>query len=391
MIEAKSKSNVIATGLAMFSMFFGAGNVVFPLTLGQSAQDQNIFAIMGLLITAVGVPFLGLMSMSLFDGDYKKFFARLGKVPGFLIALVIMGLIGPFGALPRCIALSYSTSQMFFPSIANLGIEIFSIAASVVIFLLTFRKNRIVDLLGYVLTPILLGSLAIIIVKGVLFSEASPASTFTAGDSFLHGLKEGYQTMDLLGAFFFSSVVISCLKKDPRATREATHRQILSLMAKASLIGASLLALVYIGFSFVAAFNADSLKGVPTDLLLGQIAMNVLGPYAGIVACVAVTMACLTTAIALACVFAEFLHYDLTLGKLGYIPSLLLTLFVSYFIAVLNFNEIARMLAPILQILYPSLIVLSLLNLFYKVYKFEPIIIPVLLVLGLTLIDYFFL
>lgn len=391
MIETKSKSSIMATGLAMFSMFFGAGNVVFPLTLGQVAQNQNVYAIIGLLITAVGVPFLGLMSMSLFDGDYKKFFSRMGTIPGFLIALVIMGLIGPFGALPRCIALSFSTTQIFFPSVASLGIEWFSLGSCLLIFLLTFRKNSIIDVLGYILTPILLGSLAIIIVKGIIFSPTAPQASITAAEGFLHGLQEGYQTMDLLGAFFFSSVVISCLKQDPRASQEMTHKKILSLMGKASLIGATLLALVYIGFSFVAAFNAESLTGVNTDLLLGQIAMNVLGPYAGILACVAIATACLTTAIALACVFAEFLHYDITRGKIGYIPALVVTLFASYFIAVMNFNEIARFLTPVLQILYPALIALSLLNLFYKLYRFEPIVIPVTVVLFLSLAGYLWL
>src|SRR5688572_6620310 len=117
-MQNSARSNTIATGLAMFSMFFGAGNVVFPLAIGQYAQDKNIFAIIGLLITAVGVPFLGLISMTLFDGDYRRFFARMGKIPGFLSALVIMGLIGPFGALPRCIALSYSTVSTYIPGVS---------------------------------------------------------------------------------------------------------------------------------------------------------------------------------------------------------------------------------------------------------------------------------
>jgi len=99
-MEVKSRTTVWATGFAMFSMFFGAGNVVFPLELGLGAQSQNIWAIAGLLITAVGVPFIGLISMTLFNGNYHHFFERIGKVPGFIVAALIMGLIGPFGALP---------------------------------------------------------------------------------------------------------------------------------------------------------------------------------------------------------------------------------------------------------------------------------------------------
>ena len=95
-----SKTNIIAIGFAMFSMFFGAGNVVFPLALGQYAQDHNFYAILGLLITAVGVPFAGLMAMTLYNGDYKKFFERIGPLPGFAVAAIIMGLIRPSVRFP---------------------------------------------------------------------------------------------------------------------------------------------------------------------------------------------------------------------------------------------------------------------------------------------------
>jgi LIVCS family branched-chain amino acid:cation transporter len=117
--------------------------------------------------------------------------------------------------------------------------------------------------------------------------------------------------------------------------------------------------------------------------------LKVLGPYAGPIACVAVALACLTTAIALACIFAEFVHYDLTMGKVGYIPALIITLFISYFISVLNFVEIVKFLTPILHILYPALIVLCILNMAYKLFRFQPILIPFCLTLLLSLAGYF--
>ncbi len=386
MIEEKSNVNIVATGLAMFSMFFGAGNVVFPLLVGIEAKDHNFFAMLGLLITAVGVPFLGLLAMTLYDGDYKSFFNRIGKAPGFVVAALIMGLIGPFGALPRCIALSYSTTEMFFP---GMSLPIFSLISCLLIFLLTFRKNQIVDVLGYYLTPLLLGSLAIIIVKGMIYSPSAPEASMTAFNAFTMGFSQGYQTMDLLGAFFFSSVVIACLKPTKEGA-PSNHRRILRLMGKASLIGASLLALIYIGFSFVSAFNAADLASVAKDQILGQVALHVLGPNAGIVACIAVAMACLTTAIALACVFAEFLHYDITFGKIGYIPSLIATLVISFFVSIMNFNMIIEFLAPILQILYPALIVLSIMNILYKLYDVKVVVWPVALTLAASLIHYFY-
>lgn len=381
-----SLANTIATGFAMFSMFFGAGNVVFPLAIGQYAKSQNFFAILGLLITAVGVPFLGLIAMTLYNGNYKSFFERIGKVPGFLISLLIMGLIGPFGAIPRCIALSYSTSKLFLP---NISIEIFSVISCLIIFLFTIRRSRIIDILGYYLTPILLLCLGVIIIKGLITTSALPVSFEPSFSVFLKGLNEGYQTMDLLGAFFFSSVVVAGLRKDIDTSDPASSKKIIRLAIQASIIGASLLALIYIGFSFVAAYHSENIKDIPQDLLIGTIAINILGPYAGFVACIAVALACLTTAIALAAVSAEYIHKDLTFNKVSYPISLLITLIISYYVSTLNFTGIVLMLAPILQIIYPSLIVLSILNLLYKVYHFKTVKSIFFSVLILSLLLYF--
>lgn len=380
-------SNTLATGLAMFSMFFGAGNVVFPLALGQYAQSNNIYAIIGLLITAVGVPFAGLIAMTLFHGNYRHFFSRMGNGPGYLITIIIMALIGPFGALPRCIALSYSTASTYMPGIS---LPVFSAFSCLLILLLTIKRSSIVDILGYVLTPFLLGALAIIILKGFYFSPAAPISPDSPATVFLEGLKQGYQTMDLLGAFFFSSVVLVCLKKGLPTHEMSNMSLLLKLTLRASLIGALLLSLVYIGFSYLAAFHSHHLEGIKADELISQIAVQVLGDQAGIVVCAAVALACLTTAIALCSVFAEYLHEDITQYKLHYGACVVVTLIVTYFISTLNFTVLISFLAPILQVCYPSLLTLSLFNLLYKLYQIRIVKLPVYAVFLMSLAYYFF-
>src|SRR5690554_6254558 len=114
MTAKSAQLNIFAIGMAMFSMFFGSGNTVFPVFIGQMAQEQAGAAIGGLLITAVLVPFFGLVCISLFDGKYLDFFKRLGVVPGWGIAILIMSLIGPFAAIPRCIVIAYATFSTFF-------------------------------------------------------------------------------------------------------------------------------------------------------------------------------------------------------------------------------------------------------------------------------------
>jgi len=384
-MQQANKSATIATGLAMFSMFFGAGNVVFPLALGQMAQDQNFYAILGMLVTAVGVPFAGLIAMTLFHGDYEAFFARIGKIPGFILVIVIMGLIGPFGAIPRCVALSYSTAKAFMPGVS---LPLFSGISCVLIWLFTIKRNSIIDTLGLILTPLLLGSLAIIIVKGLFAFGEAPVATHDSWEIFLKGLIDGYQTMDLLGAFFFSSVIIIGLNAGAPSDAPI-DRSLIGTALKASCIGASLLALTYIGFSYIASFHSLALENVSSDELISMISVQVLGSNAAIIACIAVSLACLTTAIALVAVFAEFLHKDITVDKIGYGSSLLLTLVITFFVSTLNFNGIAAFLGPVLQICYPALIVLCIVNILYKLYQFKPVKIPVLVTFLISIAAYF--
>ncbi len=369
MQEAK-RSNIVATGLAIFAMFFGAGNIVFPLAVGQITQGYIPFAIIGLLITGVVVPFLGLVVMSLFKGNYVAFFGRIGPRAGFLLAVVIMGLIGPFGAIPRCITLAYSTLEMF---ITPPSLPLFSLFSCLLIFIFSFQAGKILDLLGYILTPLLLISLGLIVFFGFWNAPEMVTEEQQILPVFFLGLKEGYQTMDLLGAFFFSSVVMEGLREDFHPESGADYKRLLIVTLKACTIGALLLALTYIGFSWVAALHSDQLAGYPTDKLLGGIAHVVLGSYAGLIASIATALACLTTAIALAAVFAEFLQRDISCNRLSYPFALTITLIATYSISILKFEGIAQFLTPILQICYPALIVLSLLNLFYKLHRFQPV------------------
>lgn len=368
-----NKSTVWATGLAMFAMFFGAGNVVFPLALGQFTQDKNSYGIIGLVLTAVVVPLMGLLAMLMYGGDYRAFFSRIGRVPGFIVTLLILGLIGPFGGIPRCITISYSTLKAFgFEGIQGVNLLTFSLVSCIVIFLFTYRPPRLLTLLGYVLTPVLLVSLAIIVIKGLFLMPSPKVSEYTAWQTFSKGVLDGYNTMDLLAAFFFSSVVLLCLRKKGEETGPQNKRM-LTIAVLGSLIAATLLSAVYVGFSFLAAGYSAELNNIANHELLGSLAYLLLGPYAGMVASVAVSFACLTTEIALTAVIAEFLHETLFKEKISYLASLVLTLSASFLVSTLHFEGISAFLVPILQICYPAFIVLCLLNILHKAYDFKPV------------------
>jgi branched-chain amino acid:cation transporter, LIVCS family len=379
------KSQALPIGLAIFSMFFGAGNIIFPLAVGQYAGDKNFYAITGLILTATLMPIAGVMAMILFEGNYRQFFGRLGKIPGFLLAFIVISLLGPLGSTPRCIALAYTTIKSSFLDVSPI---LFSALACITIFLFSIRRNHILTLLGWVLTPLLLGSLITIIILG-LFTVPDVQNINQINENlFVHGLKEGYNTMDLLAAFFFSSTILNILRirlKDQQESSSYLHTAF-----RASLIGAFLLTIIYIGFSYLAAFHGSYLNTTGKDELLAAITMRIAGGHAGLLVCLTIALACLTTAIALISAFTDFMQKEVFKEKISYGVTLAGSLLLTFFISTYEFTGISTFLGPILQICYPGLIVLTFLNIAYRLKNFKPIKIPVFMTFLFSAYLYYF-
>jgi len=377
------KVDTISTGLAIFAMFFGAGNVVFPLVVGRYAGDKNIYAVIGFLLTAVLVPFIGLVAMVLFNGDYKEFFFRLGKWPGTIVIFFLMALIGPLAAIPRCIALSFTTVKSFLPGAT---LFYFSIISCAVIYFLSMKKANVVAILGKILSPLLLLLLGVIIFKGFI-SGSSPLTIIGKRRLFfLEGLTEGYNTMDIFAAFFFSFVVLAGLRRRCSAKDvELSPQELIGNTIRAGLIGLSLLAVVYTGFSYVSSFYGKLLGPVSPDSLISAISFYTLGKMAGIVACFAVSLACLTTAIALTIVFAEFLRTRVLINKVGYEFTLLVTVVAAFAVSNVGFSGIVSLIAPVLSVCYPALIVLSFINIAHKLWDIQIVKTPVYATFAISL------
>ena len=355
-------------GLAMFAMFFGAGNVVFPLFLGKYTGENIFIALLGLFITAIVVPFLGLITMLLYHGNYKEFFEKLGKRPGRFLIFLIMLLIGPLAGMPRCITLSFSTFSNTFP---KTELWLFSLLSCVIIFLLAFKKQSITSVLAYFLTPFLLLCLLTIIIVGCFSGPVSyDFSSFynvSRLDSFIVGLKEGYNTMDLLAALFFSTIVLGSLSQISRdkKTGHVDKKLLLRNAFQSSLIAMALLTLIYFGFGLIAAKNASLLATVENDALISVLAKHILGEFTSLFSNGAVSLACLTTALTLAVIFASFLKKEF-LKNISYELSLLITVVITYFITFLGFTGIVQVIFPIIAVCYPVLIVTSIIGFSHK-------------------------
>ncbi|MFA6263244.1 MAG: branched-chain amino acid transport system II carrier protein [Candidatus Babeliales bacterium] len=354
-----SLSRILPIGIAIFAMLFGAGNIVFPLGLGRETTSQASYAIIGFLITGIVVPLLGLIAASLFDGSYKKFLGTIGKIPGAFLAAICMLLLGPLGATPRCITVAYAAVTWHFPHLSTFA---FSLAAAALVFVATMRRGKIVELLGKFLGPLKLVLLLSIVVIGLLSPVAPSVSSLSSMSSFFRGIIEGLGPLDLLATIFFSGLIVTAIKAQAQK-EELSSRQIISIGIKAGIIGGCLLGIVYTGFCLLAAkYGALVFVDVPKEQLLSVLTMCVLGSKASLLVNVTVTVACITTAIALTAVFADYLTHEVFLGRISYWHALLLTVTTTFAMANLGFAGVAHVIEPFAILCYPALIALSLAN-----------------------------
>lgn len=368
-LQTQGSSGLFTTGLALFSMFFGAGNLIFPLLIGKTSGTNVWYAISGLGVTAVVMPLLGIAAMVLYQGDYHRFFGRVGRVPGLLLLMLLQFLLGPFGVIPRLITLMHAMAA---PYLMDVPLPLFSVLAAGLIFACSFQREKLVGFLGAILTPVLLLSLGALIFFGWISGTAMESSAEPATSSFFKGLIGGYQTMDLVAAFLFATVVLPHFQKDGEG------RVPLKKIFFSSGIAASLLLLSYIGLAIVSAYHGAALApDCPPEQLLSAIATRLLGPAGGCIAAIAVLTACLTTAMTLASIFADYLHKDVCKRKIGDKSALIATLVVATLFANLGFSGIAAFLGPILQVAYPGLILLTVLNLLHALYGQQMVKLPV--------------
>lgn len=353
----KHKGLVISTGFALFSMFFGSGNLVFPITVGQESEGHYLLAAFGILSTGVLVPFLGVLGMILYKGEINQFFSCFGKKGIFLFSFLSLALMGPFGVLARCLTVAHGALLLLIPE-ASLPLTSFILCT--IIYFLAVNRNKIVTMLGTILTPFLLLSIAVITFFGL--QESLPEATAVSGwNALKNGFFQGYQTMDLLAAFFFSQFIISHLH-----SKTSDESSMLNIFYKSSLIGGSILSLIYFALVLLGWTHAPSLAGTPPQEMLGQIAVQSLGTIAAPCVCLAVVFACLTTAIVLTSLFADFLRQEVLQNKIGNKPALVATLGIAFIVSTFDFAGIAGFLGPILEAIYPALIVLTLVNIATK-------------------------
>ncbi len=354
-------------GFTIFSMFFGSGNLVFPLQVGVATGGYWWLGFLGLFLTGIILPFLGLFVIKLHHGNYLAFFGEAGKSAQLLLPLFILSLLGSFGVVPRCITVAHGGISYIYP---DMSLVSFSLIFCGLAYLICLKDEWMITILGKWLTPLKLIALSVLISSGIYYAPALPAPTQTSLSSFWTGFSNGYQMMDLFAAFFFSAVIFQQIQKlVPNEVAGANNHKVLKLALGPSLIGAGILSVFYLSFVFLGAYYQEVAKNVPPELILPSIAGYLLGDNATLIIAMLILLSCLSTAVALTNVYAKYLGTLFKCPKDFYPFILLITIIVSFLVSLLDFKGISAFLGPILEKTYPSLILLTILSILTKKHR----------------------
>ncbi len=366
---------IFYTGLALFAMFFGAGNIVFPLYLGANCGSHLVESLSGFLIAGVGVPFLGLIAISLYQGDYFAFFARLGKIPALIMITILIIALGPIGAMPRTETTTFSTLLPYLPGILKNN-AVFSILYCGLALILAYRETKMVKILGLFLSPVKIVAFSSLIFIGLLFTETPVFNDVSAKTIFNEAISYDYNTMDLLAGVLFCSMAFQsiqlAIKEDPLLNPS-------TITLKSSMLGACLICAVYAGFMLVSYHHADALQGLSVEQTIGGISHAVLGKFGGLFVCISVSFACFATTLALGQACSNCLYQDILKG---YVPKnicITIVFVATYLMSNLGFKGVSEVIEPIVNVIYPALIVHCILSILHKWKGVNMIKLPVFL------------
>lgn len=358
-------------GSMLFGLFFGAGNLIFPLILGGKAGMRLPAALAGLLVTAVGIPLLGIVSIGISRSEgLIDLSRRVSKRFCYLFTCALYLTIGPLFAIPRCGATSFTIGvRPFLGEHVLLPQVIFTVLFFGAVLFFALRPSKILDSVGKFLNPAFLVFLGILLVTALIKPvnpvSAAPASESYAEGTFFAGFLQGYDTLDALASLAFGIIVIRTIQSlgvtEPGAVAGSTVR--------AGAVSMALMALIYgvtalVGAQSYALYAEELSKpGFTGGDAFAIIAQHYFGKGGSLILAATVTLCCMKTAIGLVTACSET-FLELFPGKMSYTKWALVFTGASLLISNIGLSQIIALSGPVLYFLYPLAIVLILLGLF---------------------------
>ena len=348
--------DIIVVGFALFSMFFGAGNVVFPPYLGMESGPQWLLGFSAYFIADIGLALLGVFAL-LRVGSSEAVTLRLGKIPAELLMCAIILCIGPMVAIPRTSATTFEMAIA--PNIPGVSPVLFSVLFFALILALCIKESAVVDIVGKVLTPLLLVGLFAIIIKGIVTPLGEIAALPQIANAAVTGIKAGYQTMDALAALPFGIIVLQSVT----AKGYDSGRKQFRVVGGAAVLAGVLLLCVYMGLAYLGAtVSAQYTSDIGRAQLIMALVEALMGKVGVILFGVVVGLACVTTAIALTSSAAAYFA-ELCRGKVSYKGFVIAICVFSAVVSNLGLDRIVAVAAPVLDVIYPPTLVLIFISL----------------------------
>ncbi|WP_028983044.1 branched-chain amino acid transport system II carrier protein [Sporolactobacillus terrae] len=361
---SKVTKTYLMVGTMLFGMFFGAGNLIFPIQLGQLAGEHYWLALAGFLATAIGLPFIGILAVGLSGTDgVKDMASRVHPLFGIIFSICLYLIIGPLFALPRTATVPFAVGiQPYIGSsslILPLGLFSFLFFACVCYF--SLNPAKAMDYIGKYLTPIFLLVLFLVILVALIhpMGGLGNAQGIYASQPFTTGFKEGYNTMDALASLAFGIVVINAIK-----LRGITGtKQIAKVTLKSGLVAMILMMVIYGCITFIGGTSVAQVGLLENGgLVLGAVSHHYFGTFGGLLLAAIIILACMKTSIGLVTSSSTFFHE--LMPQISYKKFVVAISCISYIVSNVGLTNIVKLAVPVLMVVYPVAIVLILLTLF---------------------------
>ena len=358
------RQKILVAG-TLFGMFFGAGNLIFPVHLGQMAGQNALPAIIGFIITAVGIPILGVAAIGVTHSDgLQTLSGKVGKGYGIFFTCLLYLTIGPLFAIPRCATVSFTTGitpLLGADSPERLYLLLFSAVFFAFVLFFSLRPGKITVWIGKIINPLFLFffavlMLAALLAPGAAVSAVEPVEAYRS-DAFFPALIEGYGTMDAIAGLAFGIVVIDVIRRMGVDNDDAIAEDVLS----SGLLTGAPMALIYV-VSIVVGAQSRGLFELSENggIALTQIAGHYLGGVGLFILAFTITFACLKTSIGLVTACAETFS-KMTNGKISYRSWAILFTVFSFAVSNIGLSAIIEYSIPMLMLIYPPAIALILL------------------------------
>ena len=362
----------------LFGMFFGAGNLIFPVHLGQLAGSNLIPAMIGFIITAVSIPILGVAAIGITHSDGLQALAnKVGKGYGYFFTCLLYLTIGPFFAIPRCASTSFTTGilPMVGSSLSeSAALLVFSAVFFLLVLVFSLRPAGITVWIGKIINPLFLVFLTILVTSalakpGAAVSTVEPAEAYRSGALFA-GFIEGYGTMDAIAGLAFGIVVIDIIRSMGVTEDSAIARDVLI----SGIFTGILMAMIYVATIVMGAQSRGLFETSENGgIALAQIAGHYLGNAGSLVLAFTITFACLKTSIGLVTSCADAFVRMFPKALSYKVWAILFTGF-SFFISNFGLSRIIDYSLPVLMFLYPPAITLILLALVGKLFCHDRVV-----------------